>query len=49
MRHRRIMIFGTATTVGCGAGKGGGGCHRRPGAEAGAHRGTFAVPHEGSA
>jgi len=48
MRHRKIMIFGTATTVGEAVAleKAGVDVIVAQGAEAGAHRGTFAVPHE---
>lgn len=48
MRHRSIVIFGTATTVGEAVAleKAGVDVIVAQGAEAGAHRGTFAVPHE---
>ncbi len=48
MRRRKIMIFGTATTVGEAVAleKAGVDVVVAQGAEAGAHRGTFAVPHE---
>jgi len=48
MRHRKIMIFGTATTVSEAVALENAGVDVivAQGAEAGAHRGTFAVPHE---
>jgi len=48
LRQRKIMIFGTATTVAEAVAleKAGVDVIVAQGAEAGAHRGTFAVPHE---